>query len=241
MVRQKPIDGCCQHKFENGKQCCEEIDGQGAWYYCSGCRQAAQREAKRERDRKRSAERRKADREGDNFYHFLFYHDLTEPKLQPLFDHIETLQEEYTHRDDFHEGALDYVNDIMRSLLNPPDDIPSAAITTRKRASSLLNKLKRQQAVYPDRMTDRLIVYTEELQRDSGMRISPRAFTAISGKAKEVLGLWREQQEIPGFIYALFVNMELNRLKFLAMPHQRRFLGVSHLLHTTSLARDPGS
>ena len=199
VLRQKPKGGC-QHKFKNGEQCGRKIDGQGSWRYCTACREAAQQEAqeaKRERDRQRSAERREGDdkRAEDNYYHWLYDHDLTDNKLKSLFEDAETLQEEYSHMDDFHEDAVEEFNDILWSLLNPPDNILSTALAAEEQTLYLLNRLKRQQEVFPNRLTDRLIVYAEELQRASGKRVSPRAFTELSGKAKKVLELWREQKE----------------------------------------------
>jgi hypothetical protein len=89
MVRDKPTDQRCLHEFEKGKQCGQKINGQGARYYCSECRDEAQEQAKKERDRLYSANRREADPEGDNFYHWLYYHLLTEPQFRPLFERAE--------------------------------------------------------------------------------------------------------------------------------------------------------
>jgi hypothetical protein len=211
-------------KFEENGERCILPRSDNSYNFCSDHWLVARRERKREEGRYF----RKDNPEQYNLIRWRCNHGLTKPKIRAFFDHAEILQEEYPHRDDFHEGALNDVNAIMWRLLNPPEDIASASMTAKEQTLHLLNKLKRQRKVYPDRMTDRLIGYAEELQRDSGKRISPRAFTEISGKAKEVLELWREQKEISGFIYALFVYVELNRLKFLAMPHERRFLNMAH-------------
>jgi hypothetical protein len=215
---------------EDGNPCGENLILR-SWLYCkdhkeSGPKQAKKRKTKEHVRRYRAKNKAKYLRlnSDDQFRH---RHGLTKPQVKPLLDHSETLQEEYPCKDDFHEGALRSVNDIMWCLLNPPDDIPNVAKTTRKWAGYLHIVFKAHQAVCPDRITDRLIVYTEELQRDSGTILSPGAFTAICAKAKEVLALWREKQEIPGFIYALFVTMELNRLKYFA-THHRRFLDKAH-------------
>jgi hypothetical protein len=97
MDREKPADLRCQHVFENGKQCDRKIDGRGAWQYCSRCRKAAQKKAKRQRDKEYRAKRRKADREEDNLYHYLYNHDLTNGKLKPYVDRAESLREHQSH------------------------------------------------------------------------------------------------------------------------------------------------
>jgi hypothetical protein len=92
------IKGGCKHVLANGEPCGRKIDGQGARLYCSECRDEVRekaREAKRERDRKRSAKRRKADRQEYNFYHFLYYHRLTEYQLKPFVDRAMALREQY--------------------------------------------------------------------------------------------------------------------------------------------------
>jgi len=214
----------CQYIYNLGLEdqykCFKELSDE-EWRYCKDHRESGPAQYRALTNGQYVEDHRKIYKDDEDYRcrrkmeQFRVRHGLTKPKLRAFFDHTGALQEEYLCKDDFHEGALD-------------DVILSAAITTRKRALSLRNKLKRQQPVYSDRVTDRLIIYAEELQRHSGTIISRPAFTAIFRQAKEVLALWREKQEIPGFIYALFVTVELNRLTFLAMPHHRRFLDNAH-------------
>jgi hypothetical protein len=163
-------------------------------------------------------------------YQFGYRHGLIKSKLQPLLDHNEKFQEEYPCPDDFHESILVELNEIRSRMLNPNAYLPIIAQDSKRQMLDVVNKVKRQQDVYSysNSTTNWLTAYALELQRDIGKRVSQRAFTEISGEAKDVLEMWRQQKDISGFIYALFVFVELYRLKFLAMPHERGLLNGAH-------------
>jgi hypothetical protein len=163
-------------------------------------------------------------------YQFLYRHGLIESKLGPLFDHSKIVQEEYPCPDDFHQSILNELNKINGTMLNPPAYLPTIAKDAKSQIFVVVNKLKRQQDVYSysNPTTNRLTAFALELRRDIGKRVSQRAFTETSGEVKEVLEMWRQQKDIRGFIYALFVYVELNRLKFLAYPHESGFLNKAH-------------
>ncbi len=153
-------------------------------------------------------------------------HRLTKPQLKILLDRAKSPQEQYpSSMDDFHQHALAELIDIRCILLNPPADLPSAAKAAEKQTLELLNKLKRQQDICPNSETERLLVLGHELERDTSKRLSDWAFIEISRKAKKVRELWRQPQgELLSLAYAIFVEVELFRLQFLAYPNQRHFL-----------------
>jgi hypothetical protein len=226
-MQQQTLQKSCQY-IEDGKPCGLPLSGT-ARKYCTLHREDGQIQAKRQRDRDDKALYRKHCQLEDNYYQFLYYHRLTEPQLKPLVERAKSLQEQYpSSMDDFHQSALDELNEIKRTMLNPPPDLLSTAKAAKQQTLPLLTRLTRRQDDSFNPVTDRLIAYAQELQRDIGKRVSSRAFTEISGEAKEVLNIWRQQKEIRGFIYALFVMVELNRLKFLAMPDEHRYLNMAH-------------
>jgi hypothetical protein len=241
MRPQKSLEGCVFE--EDGNPCGENLILR-SWLYCKDHKESGPKQAKKRKTKEHVRRyRAKPDyRLKNSRYQFFRRHRLTEPKLRPLFEHIENPQEEYTHRDDFSQAAWNEHDDIMGRLLNPPAKLLSVAKAAQKQTKHLHNKLQRQQEVSPNRQTALLIGHVEDLQRDCGRRISASAFRDISRKAKDVLEMWRAQREIFGFILALLVyRVELNRLKFMVMPHQRGFLERAHrwlpaIAHVCALA-----
>jgi hypothetical protein len=225
MEREKPADQRCQHVFENGEQCDRKIDGRGAWQYCRPCReQAAQREAKRERDRKRRAKRRELDREGDNFYHFLYYHKLTEPQLRSLFEHAEKPQEEYSHRDDFFEDVSKKIISITLRISHPLADLPSVAVA-RVELCELRKSLEEKQRVFgPDSTMSQLKLAILASERDIGGWNSAKALGYLSGMAKKVQKLMHVHHELYGFIHALLVCVEILHIKYFTATHWEFFV-----------------
>jgi hypothetical protein len=80
--------------------------------------------------------------EGDNFYHWLHYHRLTEPQLKNCVARAESPQE-YSPRSryDVYEYARKKFHEIHCLLLNPPADLPSAAYIAEMKAQKLLKYL----------------------------------------------------------------------------------------------------
>ena len=53
--------------------------------------------------------------------------------------------------------------------------------------------------------------------------MSPNSFVEIGRKAKAVRKMWLKQGMLLNLILALFVEVELHRLQFMAEPDQRKF------------------
>jgi hypothetical protein len=224
MEREKPADQRCQHEFENGKQCDRTIDGQGGWLYCSECRKAAWKQAKKLRD----AERRKGDdnRAKDNFYHWLYDHRLTESKLIKRVERAESLRDEYpSSLDDFDQVILDDLQKLRDSLLNPTTDMPNAALAAKVDTSLLLYVLNlRRKEAGANIVTEKLIADVMDLQRDIGDWKSRDVFAKMRKKAEDVIELRHERGELLNLIYALFTRAEVGRLKFLDNPTNKKFM-----------------
>jgi hypothetical protein len=226
MAWEKPLDGRCINKLENGEKCGQEIKDQGARLYCKACRKAG----KRKRDRKRSADRRKYDREGDNFYHWQHYHGWTETQLRDFFDSVEALQEDVPppNYEDYKHDLKEF-HEVEALILNPDPhvDLPSAAKIANKRVKKLLKSLEDQKKASPkDSTIDLLILSTLGLRRDIGQRLSTMTFTNIGRKAKAVHELGKKLGESLILGYGLLVDVELARILYFAhydSPRKRQF------------------
>jgi hypothetical protein len=226
MGKQTLHEGC---PYVNNCEVCGRRLSGNAWKYCDRCREAGQRQAKRQRDKEEKAFYRDRKREEDNFYHFLYYHRLTEPKLKPLLDHSEIIQEEYAclddfHQDDFHQDAVVKIDGIKWLIIQPPDDLPSAADTAKKKLRKLLTFLVNHPWDSRHASTRcQLILAIKELERDIGQWHSTKAIIRISGRAKAIQELMFEANDLPGFIHALLAHVEIQRIKYFATG-QRQFL-----------------
>jgi hypothetical protein len=230
MVWEKPLDGICLHKFEDGEKCRHKIDGQGARYYCSACRDTVREEAKKQRDRDRSANRREADRKGDNFYHLLHYHLLTKGQLEPLVDRAEVLRKQDAgSKDDFHACVVKRLNEISNDLLSPRTGLPRVVVASRAEAEILHHDLmQKKQDSRNDPVLNRHMLCVQVLHRDMGRLVSSAAFTDMRREAETVQELARQQGELLSLIQALFVGVERYRLQFLLDPTHTQLLAHAH-------------
>jgi hypothetical protein len=113
---------------------------------------------------------------------------------------------------ELYEYAFNKLNEIMYLILNPPADLPSAASVAGMIAQELLEFLVAQKQPFPDDSTiDRLILFTLGLQRDIGEWMSAKTFTNIGGKARLVREMSQKLCEPLGFVYGLFVDVEIAR------------------------------
>lgn len=228
----------CQYLREDGSPCGEPLTGK-ARRYCELHKEAGRKQYKAIVQKKgqyveeyREKRRTLQEYYGDDEYQrqnsnhqFRHRHGLTEPKLKRFLDRAETRQE-YCHRskDDVYEYALRKLNEIKRLILNPPADLPSAAVIAKKEAEALLEYLEeKQRDSLHDSVIKRFIFYCKELQRDVGQRMSSKAFTNIGSKAKLVREMCHEQRVLLSLGYAHLVDVEIARIKFFAFPHKQQY------------------
>jgi hypothetical protein len=218
MVRDKPADQRCLHVFGNGKQCCQKIDGQGARYYCSDCRTEAQKKANEKRDRDYSANRRAADREGDNFYHWLYNYKLTEPQMQDYIAHGEALRELYQclKQDDLYQHVLDQLSKITYLWLDPPTTLPNAHVAAEAPICDLRIMLECLPADCLNSPRDRFLLYIKAFERDQGGWMKSNPFPSIEQQAHELQEAWRIRGDLHQLTHAIWVKAQLLRERFFA-------------------------
>jgi hypothetical protein len=218
----------CEHTLDNGKRCTEQLSGRGVSKFCSKCRNEAKKQAKSRTNRAYYASLSKPGykvalehhREVNKRCRGLSYHGLTKPKLRPLVCHSMILHEEFHYKADLYEYALHEIDEINLLLLYPADLTTTAALA-KKKAEDLYLQLQRD--TRPNRVTEILISYVQEPLRDIGQRMSPNSFIEIGRKAKAVRKMWLKQGMLLNLVLALFVEVELHRLQFMAESGRRDF------------------
>jgi len=216
--REKPADQRCQHIFENGKQCDRTIDGQGAWRYCSDCREPARKQARSQRD----AQRRNGDdkRAKDNFYHWLYHHRLTEYQLNPFVDRARDLREQYQclKEDDVYQHVLDQLSKITYLWLDPPTTMPNAFAAAEVPICDLRIMLECLPADCLNSPRDRFLLHIKALERDRGGWMLSNPFPSIGQHAHELQEAWRIRGDVHHLTHALWVKALLSRERFFANP-----------------------
>jgi hypothetical protein len=208
----------CQFK-ENGKPCLQILIGT-SWKFCPIHGVIAKKLRKRED----SANFRKDNRLGLSRIRFRHRHHLTEPRLKPLLDHSEPVQEEYACQDDFLETTVSKIDGVTWRIIQPPYDLPSAAYIGKQELKDLRTSVENHSWDPRHASTkNRLMLAIKELERDIGQWHSTKAIIRISGRAKAIQELMFEANDLPGFIHALLAHVEIQRIKYFATG-QRQFL-----------------
>jgi hypothetical protein len=225
ILPQKSRDGCQYREKDGEPPCGQEIEGRGAWQYCP----AHSAVVGRERAKEDSAKFRKVHPDLAKRNKYLCENQLTENKLEPCLQRGDTLREQYaSSNDDFCEAILHELNNTKLMLLNPRVGLFGAFKDVKEQVEKLPKFLRRQRVSSPSLFIDRLIILAEELVRDVPYPLAAGVFAEISGKAKKVQEQWRQLGELHSIVQALFVDVEINRLKFLADPTQTQFLKQAH-------------
>jgi hypothetical protein len=247
MLRQKSKGGC-QNKLENGEKCGRKIDGQGAWQYCSKCRKAAWKQAKKKRDEQvRDKRRKRGDvRKKYNLYHWLRYHSLKEHQLKPFVDRAWVLREQYQclKADDVYQHVLDQLSKITYLWLDPPTTLPDAHAAAETPICNLRIMLESLPADCLNSPRDRFLLHIKALERDQGGWMLSNPFPSLGQHAHELQEAWRIRGDLHQLTHALWVKSVLSRQRFFANPaHKQLWKKAVRWLHAgryvASLYRGP--
>lgn len=194
------------------------------WKYCGECSSAAIKKAKADRQREKKYVQECRQNHPDKYqtYDFCYRHGLTESHLREKVEHAPSLRDLWpSAKDEQREFALSQLRTIKQPFQHNLDDLPSTAAVAWKQTSELLRLLEAQQGDRPDIVLDRLIVYIKELMRDLGEWYSSRTFPRIAKRVKGVRELWYERGDLLNLVHALFVEVEIRRLRFFTTAPRR--------------------
>ena len=154
-------------------------------------------------------------------HQFRHRYGLTKCKFKPLIGRADAPQEYYAlSKDDLYQDVLDKLTETKRFLMNPPNDLPGAIAAAEWNVYDLRERLERQSDACHNLVTDRLMVYVEEMRHNMGMWMCRSAFTLIRRRAQEVLKMWHERGDLLNVCHAVFVIADLYRQQFYAEPHR---------------------
>jgi hypothetical protein len=162
-------------------------------------------------------------RQNSNFQ-FRRLRGLTKPHLTPSLKRYEALHEQYpSSKQPIHEYVFNKLNEMNLSVIEPLNsDLLGTFATIGQEACNVLALLNNHHDAGHNLMTDRLIVYGVEMQRDVGMWMQDCTFTLIEEKAQQVLQMWFERGDLLNLCHGLLVLAELYRQQFYAdaKPHR---------------------